>query len=80
MSKAIRASVLLLLLASSAQAGWMGNDSPAPPPPQPAPAVQESPMDGQMDTGATAPTADGDIQNDVAITFMQVALNLLALL
>jgi hypothetical protein len=32
-----------------------------------------------MLAGATAPTADGIIQNDVAATFAQVLLNLLAL-
>jgi hypothetical protein len=76
MSKAIRTSVLVLLLTSSAQAGWMGNDSPAPPPSQPAPAVQGPTTDGIMQTPLTT---DGDMQNDAGITFMEVVLNLLAL-
>ena len=67
MGKAIRASALILLLACSAQAGYIPNESPAPPPPQPANAVQE-------------PTTDGDIQNDAADTLTQIALDLLAVL
>ena len=66
MGKAIRASALILLLACTAQAGWIQNDSPAPPP-QPTNAVQE-------------PTADGWIQNGVADSLTQIALDLLAVL
>ena len=79
MVKAIRACALILLLACSAQAGHMQNDSPAPPPSQPAITAQGPTTDGEMDTGATAPTADGIMPNEAAITFMQVVLNLLAL-
>lgn len=81
MSKAIRASVLVLLLACSAQAGWIQNgvaDAPPPPPP-PATAVQGPTTDGVISTGATAPTVHGITQNDAAATFLQVVLNLLAL-
>ncbi|HEU4594804.1 MAG TPA: hypothetical protein VFS10_06520 [Pyrinomonadaceae bacterium] len=78
MSKAIRASALVLLLTCSAQAGWIQNDSPAPPPSQPATAVGPT-TDGQIDTGATAPTADGQIETPAAATFVEVLLNLLAL-
>ncbi len=46
MSKAIRVSALVLLLACSARAGWMPNGTPEPPPS--APAEQES--KGQIDT------------------------------
>jgi hypothetical protein len=77
MSKAIRASALVLLLACSAQAGWIQNGSPAPP--QSAPAVQGPTTGGEIDTGATTPTADGIMQNEAAATFTQVLLNLLAL-
>jgi hypothetical protein len=49
MSKAIRASVLVLLLTSSAQAGWMPNGSPEPPPPS----VQGQAADGIMPNGLT---------------------------
>lgn len=83
MSKAIRASALVLLLACSAQAGWIQNGSPAPPQSQPgwiqnespAPAVQEPTADGIIPNDAAA----GWIQNDATATFAQVLLNLLAL-
>jgi len=42
MSRAIRASVLMLLLVSSAHAGWMGNDVTGTPPPPPPSAPQEA--------------------------------------
>ncbi|OLE53142.1 MAG: hypothetical protein AUG51_14710 [Acidobacteria bacterium 13_1_20CM_3_53_8] len=64
MSKTIRASVLILLLACSAYAGDMQNgvtDSPPPPPPS---AVQEQPTGGEM-------------QNGVADSLMETALTLL---
>jgi hypothetical protein len=68
MGKAIRASALILLLACSAQAGYMQNDAPAPPPPpQPASAVQE-------------PTTGGEVSNDVSDTLTGIALDLLAVL
>jgi hypothetical protein len=85
MRKAIRASVLVLLLTAPAQAGWMQNGSPEPPPPQPAPAVQGPTTDGQIDTPLTADgymqndASDGDMGNGAAATFAQVLLNLLAL-
>jgi hypothetical protein len=54
MGKAVRASVLVLVLACSAQAGWIQNgvtDPPPPPPPQTLvaqepPADNETPNDG----------------------------------
>jgi hypothetical protein len=77
MGKAIRASALVLLLACSAQAGWMPNDMPAPPPPaQPASAVQE-PTGGEVTTGETIP---GEIPNATTDTLTQIALDLLAAL
>jgi hypothetical protein len=79
MSKAIRASVLVLLLTCSAQAGWIQNESPAPPPSQPATTIQEPTTGGEMNTPVSAPTADGHMQNDAAAAFVQVMLNLLAL-
>jgi hypothetical protein len=66
MGKAIRASVLVLLLTCSARAGWIQNDSPAPPPP-PADAVKEQ-------------NTDGEIQNDAADSLTQIALDLLVIL
>jgi hypothetical protein len=65
MGKAIRASVLVLLLACSARADWMANGSPAPP--QPANAVQEQ-------------TTDGDISTMSADGLTQLALDMLAAL
>jgi hypothetical protein len=67
MGKAIRASALILLLACSAQAGYIPNDAPAPPPSQPTNVVQE-------------PTKDGEISNGVAASVTQIALDLLAVL
>jgi hypothetical protein len=65
MGKAFRASLLVLLLACSAHAGYMPNGSPAPPP-QPTSAAQE-------------PTG-GDIQNGAVDSLAQIALDLLAVL
>jgi hypothetical protein len=76
MVKTIRASALILLLACSAQAGYMQNDVAGTPPPQPQPtsAVRE-PTDAAQD-----PTLDGIIPNDAADSLTQTALDLLALL
>ena len=67
MGKAIRASVLVLLLACSAQAGWIHTPVTGPPPPAPAVVEQE-------------PTADGDIQNGLTVTMLSVLETVLALL
>jgi len=67
MGKAIRASALILLLACSAQAGWMPNDKPAPPPPQSTSAPEE-------------PTANGWMGNEAAASLTQLTLDLLAVL
>lgn len=48
MRKAIRASVLVLLLTCSAQAGYIQNGSPAPSDP-----VREQEADGEMQNGLT---------------------------
>ena len=50
MSKAIRASVLILLLACSAQAGYIPNDTPAPPPPSTAQEPVDDTLNGEMST------------------------------
>ncbi len=77
MSKVIRASVLVLLLTCSAQAGWIQNGSPAPPPQsQPATAAQGPTADGEMDTPLTT---DGEIPNNATAVIVEVVLNLLAL-
>ena len=75
MLKAIRVSTLILLLACSAQAGYMQNGSPEPPPPsQPAIAVDDP-------TDATdEPIANGLMQNDAPSGLTQVALDVLAAL
>jgi hypothetical protein len=77
MGKAIRASVLVLLMVCSARADWMQNGAPAPPAnatstaegsaAQPAPAAQEP----AADAAATDDTRDG---------LTQIALELLAVL
>lgn len=55
MGKAIRASVLVLLLACSAQAGHMQNDAVQPPPP-PAPAATEPGEIPHVQPGTVAAT------------------------
>jgi ABC-type molybdate transport system substrate-binding protein len=67
MGKAIRASVLILLLTCTARAGWMGNESPTPPPPQPTSVAQEQ-------------TTDGEITTMSAGSLTQIALDLLTVL
>ena len=66
MRKVVSVAALLLALTCSANAGDMPNGSPAPPS-QPTNAVQE-------------PTTDGEMQNGVAISLTQIALDLLAVL
>lgn len=52
MCKAIRASVLVLLLAGSAQAGWIQNEAaPTPPPPPPTITQEEPTAEGVMPNG-----------------------------
>ena len=51
MGKAIRASLLILVFACSAQAGYIPNDAPAPPPP-PTSAPEEQSVNGWMPNGA----------------------------
>jgi hypothetical protein len=76
MSKIIRATALVFLLACSAQAGWVQNDSPAPAP-TPAPASATSYV--QNEPTAPAGTeeelaASGYIQNGVADALVEAAL------
>ena len=72
MSKAIRASALILLLACSAQAGWMPNGAPAPPPPEPPSAVEEPTNDTTLNGEMSTP--------DVSDILAEAALDLLAVL
>jgi hypothetical protein len=76
MLKAARISALILLLACSARAGVMQNETPAPPPPpsQPANSIQE-PTDTFQE-----PTANGYMQNDAPSGLTQIALDMLAVL
>jgi hypothetical protein len=83
MGKAIRVSALILLLACTAQAGWMGNGSPEPmragwmPSDSPTPPAQaglmpsESPASAEAGGGVYTASADG---------LTQLALELLAVL
>jgi hypothetical protein len=68
MSKALRASLLVLLMACSAQAGYMPNGSPEPPDTPPAASV------------AQEQTTDGDISTTSAGSLTQIVLDLLATL
>lgn len=56
MGKTIRASVLVLLIASSAQAGYMQNDVKQPPPPPNT--TQAASAGGEMQDGASAGLAE----------------------
>jgi hypothetical protein len=77
MVKVIRASVLILLLACSAQAGYMQNDAPAPLPPPPSSPANAAPEP----TDATQePTANSIMQNDAAESITQITLDVLAAL
>ena len=67
MAKAALASVLILLLACNAQAGWVHNDVAARPPSSPQTAAAQEP------TG-------GEISNDVSYSLAEIALDLLAVL
>ncbi|HZI17643.1 MAG TPA: hypothetical protein VEY09_03520 [Pyrinomonadaceae bacterium] len=71
MSRAIRASVLTLLLFSSAHAGWMGNDVTGTPPPPPSAPQEEQTTDGIMPNGEP---------DTITETMLSVIENLLALL
>ena len=68
MLKIIRASVFVLVLACSAQAGEMQNGVPQPPPPPPGEIVLEE---------TTAVTAEEDMSNDLADTLTAAALSVL---
>ncbi len=59
MSKALRASVLVVLLACSARAGWMQNGSPEPPPAAPS-AAQED----------TKEITDGDSLTEIVLSLL----------
>jgi hypothetical protein len=77
MGKAARASLLILLLACSAQAGFMPNETPTPPPSQPC-VAQEGLMPNETTVGE--PTASGVMGRETEISLSQVALELLAVL
>ena len=66
MGKAIRASALVLLLACSAQAGWIQNDSPAsapaPTPSQSVNVVQEPATGSDTQNGAEANLTDAALR------------------
>jgi hypothetical protein len=76
MLKAAQASALILLLACSAQAGWIGNETPAPPPSSPAIAGRE--LAG--DELTTCETTAGEIPDDAKDALTHVGIELLAVL
>lgn len=75
MVKVIRASALVLLLACSAQAGYMQNDAPAPPPPAPPVSARQEPTNSPQEM-----SANGYMQNGAPSGVTQIALEVLAVL
>jgi hypothetical protein len=71
MGKAIRTSALILLLACSAQAGWMGTGFADPPPPPEA-------VKQETTSTAQAPTEGGDTEDEATDSLTQTILELLA--
>jgi hypothetical protein len=71
MGKAIRASVVVLLLACSAYAGDIQNGVTGTPPPPTASATQ------QQAGGVVPNDAQGDMQNDVTDSLAETVLNVL---
>jgi hypothetical protein len=69
MVKALRASVLVLFLACSAQAGYMQNDRSGTPPTPPPPAEQEEPT--------TDDTGEPDSFTETVLSVLQTVLALL---
>ncbi len=74
MGKAIRASALVLLLACTAQAGWMQSGVIAPPPPPPPDATAQR----QMTDGDVLDSTGGGTQDGAADVLTQAVLDLLA--
>lgn len=74
MRRTVQGLALTLALSAHIYAGEMQCPVISPTPP-PASATQEPTTDGDIQNGAS----DGIMQNEVAATFMQVVLNLLAL-
>jgi hypothetical protein len=74
MVKAALASMLIVLLTCSVQAGIIQNEAPAPAPPPPVRTAQE-PTDATVE-----PNANGDVQKEVPSDLTQVVLELLAVL
>ncbi|MCA1567401.1 MAG: hypothetical protein LC803_17480 [Acidobacteria bacterium] len=70
MGKAIRTSALIILLACSAQAGWMGAGIADPPPPPP-------PVEQETTRTVQEPTAGGDTQDEATDSLTQTVLGLL---
>jgi hypothetical protein len=64
MGKAIRTSVLVLLLTGSAQAGWIHTPVTSPPPPPPSVTQEEQ-------------TAEGEVPNSAAGSFTETVLTAL---
>lgn len=69
MGKAIRTSALVLLLACSAQAGWMVNGLTEPPPP---------PVGQETTSTAQVPTEGSGTQGEATDSLTQTVLDLLA--
>ena len=77
MRKLLTVSALLLALCCPAFAGDMLCPPVAPPPPQPATVVQESAVEVEIQS---LQTTDGETLSNLPTNFVEVVLNLLALL
>jgi hypothetical protein len=73
MGKAIRTSALILLLACSAQAGWMGAGFTNPPPPPTPTAIEQ-----ETTSAAQEPTEGVYTQDEATDSLTQTVLDLLA--
>jgi hypothetical protein len=78
MSKAIRASVLILLMVCSARADWMQNGAPAPP--APATSTANDPSATTASAPAAQEPADAVATDDAPDGLTRIALDLLAVL
>ena len=76
MRKSLTVSVLLLALCRPAFAGDMLCPPAAPPPPQPATVVQESAVEVEIQS---LQTTDAEASSNLPTNFVEVVLNLLAL-
>lgn len=68
MTKALRVSLLVLLLTGTARAGWMPNGSPQPPQP---------PTQEEQQTTTDESTTEGDTPDEAEVSLTEITLSLL---